>query len=78
MKRINAAVLTVGTVLAVTPARALGHCRSGTGTVIREYGVAACTSKAGDQYEFAIGTDGRHRFNELRVGRHPDRLAPHP
>jgi hypothetical protein len=61
MKKIKAAFLTAavvaGTVLAATPAQALSHCNRGTGTIICEYPVASVTSRAGIQYEFAIGTD---------------------
>ncbi|MFD7066556.1 hypothetical protein ACFV97_04870 [Streptomyces sp. NPDC059913] len=54
---VLAAAVVAGTVVAATPAQALSHCNRGTGIIICEYGVATFTSRAGIQYEFAIGTD---------------------
>ncbi|MFF9352382.1 hypothetical protein [Streptomyces sp. NPDC014734] len=59
--KIKAAVLTAaviaGTAVAATPAHALSECKRGSGVIICEYGVATVTSRAGVQYEFAIGTN---------------------
>ncbi|MFF9072329.1 hypothetical protein ACF1A9_08410 [Streptomyces sp. NPDC014872] len=59
MKRIRAAVVTAaviaGTALAA-PAHALSHCTFGTGTIIRDYGVAGIFTARGIQTECAIGT----------------------